>query len=111
MSNETKDEKKIAESIQKVLRILNKDKLNITELILFYARLGYSIGASMAGLKVDGPKLQELQQEYYKNPTVDVGMMMQGLLTETWIDSYKEKPALSVYTINNASPSVVSKKE
>ena len=103
------DEKKIDESIEKTLKVINKSKLNIPELIVFYGRLGYNIGAGMAGLKASGPNFAQVQQEYYRNPTVDVGLMLQGLMIQTWIDGYKKRPVLSIYAANNNSPTEIKK--
>jgi hypothetical protein len=104
------NEKRIDESIEKVLKIINKSKLNIPELIVFYGRLGYNIGAGMAGLKESGPNFAQIQQEYYRNPTVDVGLMMQGLIIQTWTEGYEKKPVLSSYAKNN-NVAIETKKE
>lgn len=77
------------------MKIINKEKLNIPELLVMYGNLGYFIGASMAQCKDNGPTLEELKDMYYKDPTVDVGLMMQGLLMTSWEEDYIAHPKLS----------------
>lgn len=89
------NEKEIENVLEKTLKILNKSKLDIRQLILFYGNLGYIIGCSMAGFKEQGPNLETLKKEYYSNPTVDIGFMLQGLLITSWEHSWKEKPVIS----------------
>lgn len=102
MSEEFKiDNKKIEKTIEKIHKIINKTDLNIAEIIIAYGNLGYHLGASMAGFEDQGPSLPVLQQEYYRNPTVDVGLMLQGLLITSWEDSFKVKPQLSVFAAEN----------
>jgi hypothetical protein len=98
MSDE--NDKKILEVMNATLKLLNKKKLNIPELLLFFGNLGYHIGASMAGLKANGPGIEELKREYYSNPTVDTGLMMQGLLINQWVDDYKKSPKLSNFAVS-----------
>lgn len=94
------DDKKIIKAMNATLKILNKYKLNIPELLLFFGNLGYHIGASMAGLKSNGPDLEALKREYYSNPTVDSGLMMQGLLITQWVSDYLKNPKLSNFVVS-----------
>lgn len=92
---ETRD-KKILQALESCQKTLNKLKLNIPELILFYGNLGYRLGAAIAGIHGgSGPDTEELQKAYYQNPTVDVGLMLQGLLINTWEENFRAKPQIS----------------
>lgn len=99
----TNDEK-ISKTLIKVLKIINKNKLNIGELIMLYGNLGYHLGASIAGFTTSnqpGPSLHEVKQAYYENPTVDTGLMLQGLLISSWEEDFLKKPALSRFAQEN----------
>lgn len=91
------DEKKVEKVIEKLHKIINKSKPNIAEIILIYGNLGYHLGASLAGFEDEGPNIETLRQEYYRNPTVDVGLMLQGLMITAWEDGFIKKPELSVF--------------
>lgn len=96
MSKNLVDEKKTNKIVDKIRQLLNKYNLNLLEIIEIYAVLGYNIGASLAGYTDQGPdNLEELEKKYYSNPTVDVGLMIQGLLMRTWKEDYLQKPHLS----------------
>ena len=88
------DTSKVDGVIAKILKLINKAQLNIPELILFYSRLGYAIGASMIGIRDVGPTVEALKREGYSNPTVPVALMQQGLLTETWVEDWEKHPVL-----------------
>lgn len=89
------NEKKVEKVIEKLHKIINKSGLNVPEIVLTYGNLGYHLGASMAGFQYKGPDLETLKREYYLNPTVDVGLMIQGLMITGWEDGFKIKPELS----------------
>ena len=90
------NDKKVAKLLSKILKLINKQKLNPAELLVFYGNLGYHIGASMAGFKNKGPSLEVLKREYYQHgPTVDVGLMIQGLTITDWEKDYLKSPKLS----------------
>lgn len=101
MSDATND-KKVAKTVAAILKLINKSKLNIPELIILYGNMGYHIGASMAGLNRtgQGPGLEELKREYYSNPTIDVGLMLQGLIITEWEKDYLKSPKLSKFAEN-----------
>lgn len=84
---EDEEQEKASQALNEILEILNKYKLRTQDLILLYGNLGYSIGASIEGMKNSvGPTVEELQKSYYEKPTVGIAMMLQGLLTTTWQD-------------------------
>jgi len=89
------DDKKVAKLIAKIMRLINKKKLSVAEMIVLYGNLGYHMGASMAGFKGTGPTLEVLKHEYYQNPTVDTGLMIQGLMITDWEKDFHENPKLS----------------
>jgi hypothetical protein len=93
--NNNINEKKVTSAINKLMTVLNKTKLNIPEIILAYGNLGYHIGASIAGFNNDGPGIDELKKEYYTNPTIDVGFMLQGLTISSWVEDFIKNPKLS----------------
>ena len=95
------DDEKVSNTLQKIMKLLNKDRLTIPELILLYGNLGYHIGASIAGFKEDGPSLEELKKEYYSNPTIDVGFMLQALLIGSWEQDFIKQPKLSKFYYDN----------
>jgi hypothetical protein len=89
------NDNKVGAILTKVMKLLNKNNMTIPELIMFYGNLGYHVGASIAGYQGTGPSLEELKKLYYSNPTVDVGLMLQGLLITSWEEDYIKKPILS----------------
>jgi len=84
-------------TLEQVMVVLNQNQLDIPGLLLLYGNLGYHIGASMAGIKDKGPNLEELKRSYYSHPTVDVGLMIQGLLITSWVDDFLKDPKLSSF--------------
>jgi hypothetical protein len=90
------DDIKVAKLIDKIIKLLNKSNLNIPELIVLYGNLGYHIGASIAGVSTkEGPTVEELRKLYYQRPTVDVGLMLQGLMITDWEKDFLQTPQLS----------------
>lgn len=89
------DEEKIGAILDKLLKLINKSKLTIPELLILVGNLSYFIGASIAGLKETGPSLEELKKHYYKNPTVDVALMLQGLEITSWEEDFVKHPKIS----------------
>jgi len=94
------DPDKVSDSLDKILEILQTNKLRVGELIILYGMLGYSMGLSIEG--VGGMSIEELQKKYYAGPTVGVSMAITGLTVSSWFDGYmkvleetiksKEKP-------------------
>lgn len=95
MSQEDIDLPRLEKTLSKTLALLNKAKLNVPELLLLYGNLGYHLGASIAGFRGKGPSQQELEEYYKNNPTVDISLMLQGLLITAWEQDYRENPRLS----------------
>ena len=90
------DEKKVEKVLTKIQKILNRNKLNVPELLIAYGNLGYHIGAAMAQVQGEqGPSSEELQKAYYTNPTVDVALMIQGLIITGMAEDWEKKPQLS----------------
>jgi hypothetical protein len=90
------DEARVIKVLAKVMKVINKHNMTITDLIVMYGNLGYHIGASIAGVDPNsGPTLTELEQAYYTNPTIDVSLMIQGLQTTEWEKDFVAKPKLS----------------
>jgi hypothetical protein len=93
--SDTVDEGKVEKTIQKLHAVFNKANLNVQEILLVYGNLGYHLGASLAGFTNQGPNLEILKKLYYADPTVDVGLMIQGLMITTWEEDWTKKPRLS----------------
>ena len=56
----------------------------------------------MAGFQGgNGPTIEQLKQEYYSNPTVDVGLMLQALLICDWELDFIKHPKLSRFKEQN----------
>ena len=92
------DLKKVEQTIKKLHTIFNKANLNIQEILLAYGNLGYHLGASLAGFTGEGPigpDTDTLKKLYYVDPTVDVGLMLQGILITQWEQDFTKKPKLS----------------
>lgn len=89
------DEDKVTKVITKLHKVFNRANLTIPEILLAYGNLGYHLGASIAGFHEEGPDTETLEREYRLNPTVDVGLMLQGLLITSWEDNLLEKPEIS----------------
>lgn len=98
------NEKKVEKTIEKLHSVFNKANLNPQEIIITYGNLGYHLGASLAGFEDKGPDLETLKKLYYADPTIDVGLMLQGLLITTWEKDFAAKPQLSkLAELNKAS--------
>jgi len=95
-----KEDKKIDKATADLLKALNKNNLTVAEMIRVFSRLGYTIGASLAGFEGKGPAdIEVLKQEYYTHPTVDIALMLQALLIDTWVEDFLQNPVLS--NLNN----------
>jgi len=89
------NEDRAAAALEKIKEAFNKEKLSVAEIIVVYGNLGYILGASIAGFKVEGPGIDELNHAYNLDPTIDLGLMIQGLLITSWVDDFLERPKLS----------------
>lgn len=101
MVPEKTDDNKVAATLVKIHKLLNKEHFTIPELLLFYSNLGYEIGASIAMIKGPGPSLQELQLEDKVNPTIDTALMLQSLLMNSWEEDFRNSPKLSKWAMKN----------
>lgn len=101
MDSEKTNDNKVATTLAKIHKLLNKEHFTIPELLLLYGNLGYEIGASIAMIEGPGPSLQELQIEDKVNPTIDTALMLSGLLTTTWEQDFKDHPKLSKWANEN----------
>ena len=101
MDSKTTDDNKVAATLAKIHKLLNKEHLTIPELILLYGNLGYQIGSAIAMIEGPGPSLQELQLEDKINPTVDCALMLQGMLVSSWEEDFRAKPKLSKWAMEN----------
>lgn len=99
--SEEQDDAKIIKVMEQIVKLLNKHSLSIPQLLVLYGNLGYHIGASMAGCTSPGPTIEELKKSYYSNPTVDVGLMLQGLIITDWEKDFLAKKQLSNISKNN----------
>jgi len=95
------DDKKVSKLITKVMKLINKHKLTVPEMVVFSGNLLYHLGASIAGFKGKGPHVEELRQAYYQDPTIDTGLMLQGLLITDWEKDFIKQPKLSTFADKN----------
>ena len=85
------DPEKCNELFTELVQICQKYKPTVGEIIIAYGNLGYTLGASIGGFTDNGPGLEELQRLYYSEPNrIDVALMIQGLQTTLWYDSYEK---------------------
>ena len=94
MSNEV-DTDKIEKVITQLHKIINKANMSVSEILIAYGNLGYHLGAAMAGFKEQGPDLKTLQFHYYKDPTIDLALMLQGLTVTSWEEDFQKQPRFS----------------
>lgn len=88
------DENKVAACHDDLLKIFQKYKLTVPEIIVAYGNLGYSLGASIEGFKGTGPSPQEVTKMYYANPgRIGNALMAQGILITTWYDNLLKQAA------------------
>jgi hypothetical protein len=92
------DEEKLEKRLTKIHKLFQG--LTVPEILIAYGNLGYHLGASLAGFSSQefdgiGPDEATLSHEYYKNPTIDVALMIQGLQITTWEKNFYQKPVLS----------------
>jgi hypothetical protein len=104
-------DKNVNTALNDILEILGKKGLSVQELLVLYGNLGYYIGASIAGFQDKGPSLEEIKREYYSNPTVDVGLMLQGMIITTWEKDYLDSPKLSRWHEENIAAKTSLEKE
>lgn len=100
MSSENKtatslDLEKVENVLNKIIKCVNTGKLSIREIIILYGNLGYHFGASIAGFKDKGPGIEDLKKAYYSSPTVDIGLMLQGLMITGWEEDFIKSPKIS----------------
>jgi hypothetical protein len=88
--------KKVSDTHERIVDILQELKLSIGELLILYGNLGYTLGASIAGYKEKGPSPEELERMYYaKDSSEDprhqlgVALMLQGMTTTSWQSSWE----------------------
>lgn len=77
---------KIEKAYTELVKVFNKHKLTVPEILIAYGNLGYTLGASIGGYKDMGPSAKDLELLYATKPTIDVALMLQGLTTTLWVD-------------------------
>lgn len=77
---------KVDNCLTDLVKIFNKYKLNVKEILLTYGNLGYNLGAAIGGYKDKGPSVDELELLYATKPTVDVALMINSLQINLWGD-------------------------
>lgn len=86
------DPKRCTKVYERLVDVFQEERPTVGETIIALGNLMYSLGASIGGYKDKGPGHEELSKMYYEKnpPTVDVALMLQGLQTTTWYDTYQE---------------------
>ena len=89
------NEKKVKKALQALIKTFNSHNLTVSEMIKVIGQLAYSVGAGVGGFDSPAPNHTVLEQEYYTNPTVDIALMLQGILIQSWVEDFLQKPVLS----------------
>ena len=89
--SDTFDEDKVSKAHKDIIKIFNKHKLNVGEIVLLYGNLGYTLGASIGGYEGKGPSMEELQKAYYEKPSLAVAMMLNGANVTTWYEDIQKQ--------------------
>jgi len=87
-----------------LLRVFQKHKLTVKEIVVVYGNLGYSLGASVEGYKEFGPSPDEVQQKYYSGKnSIGNALMMQGMLITTWSDQIDNNSSLDNNEVDSSN--------
>jgi hypothetical protein len=84
------DPDKVQHIYDELINIFKCYKPTVFEILTAYSNLGYSLGASIEGFKDKGPPIEELQELYYKNPTLGVALMCQAVEVMGWGETYQK---------------------
>ncbi len=86
--------KRAQQLVSQTCQTLTTQKFKAPETLEFLAYLLHSIGSSIAQEnKVSSSfSLEELQKRYYKGPSVDSALMLQGLLLFAWEEDLRKQP-------------------
>ena len=91
----TVDNPKAKAALDQLIEVMNNSDLNLQEQIHVLANLIMATGASLAGFSGEMPDMETLQHQDLLNPTIDVALMLQGMLMSRWADDLVTKPVLS----------------
>ena len=84
------DPDKCNKAYEELVRVLQDNKLTVSELIIAIGNLSYTIGASIEGFQDKGPGLEEVQRLYKEHPEkIGIAFMVQGLMVTTWLNSWQ----------------------
>lgn len=92
------DEKKVSDTYAKLVEVFQEAGLTASEILVAFTNLGYTLGASIAGIKGKGPGLEELEKKYYSmskeagDPHEKMGtaLMLQSLTVATWYEDLRQ---------------------
>lgn len=84
MSQKSYPTEKLTLLLKKTIKLLNKSKLSVADIVILYGNLGYMIGHSMAKLGGE-PSLEQLVELYKERPTVAIALMITGLMIVSWV--------------------------
>lgn len=74
-----------------LVKVFQKYKPTVGEIIIAVGNLCYSLGASIGGYKEKGPSVEEIQKLYYAEPgRIDVSLMAQGIIMTTWHEDWEK---------------------
>mgnify|MGYP001403697655 CR=1 FL=1 len=82
---------KCSEILGQLIETFKNRSPTVNEILVIYGNLGYSLGAAIEGYKDKGPSIKELQEKYYKNPTVGAALMLQGVEVTGWYKDYEKQ--------------------
>lgn len=85
---------KVSDAHERIVTVLQEQKLTVGELLVLFGNLGYTLGASIAGYKEKGPSPEELEKLYYagssnKKKHLGVALMLQGMTVTSWYEDWK----------------------
>ena len=80
-----------SELLSELIKAFRERSPTVNEILVVYGNLGYSLGAAIEGHQDRGPNVQELQEKYYKNPTVGAALMLQGIEVTSWSKDYEKQ--------------------
>ena len=82
-------------ALDQLIEVLNTSDLTLQDQILVLSNLIMATGASLAGFEGEMPSMEELQHHDLMNPTIDVALMLQGMLMSSWAEDLEKQPRLS----------------
>ena len=85
------DPKKTSELYEELIKVYQKYKPTVGEILISYGNLGYALGTSIEGFSKEGPSIQELEELYYKEPgKIGTALALQGVTVTSWYEDWEK---------------------